>query len=144
MLSAWYLINRMSSSVLNKSSPISCLYASKIPFSVTPRVFGCTYFIQDLSPVLDKLSPRSIKFVFVGYFKTQKGYRCYNSYVKKYLGSGDVIFFESISYFSTQVPLTVSEIVTLSLSMPLPTPNSTVSLPVPPGETKDPPTSKSV
>ena len=55
VLSACYLINKMPSSVLNKRSLFSCLYANKIPFSMTPRVFGCTCFIQDLSPGLDKL-----------------------------------------------------------------------------------------
>ena len=78
VLSVCYLINRMSSSVLNKSAPFSCLYANKTPFSVTPHVIGCTCFVQDLSPGLDKLSLRSIKCVIVGYSRTQKGYRCYN------------------------------------------------------------------
>ena len=61
MLSACYLINKMPSSVLNKNSSFSYLYANKTPFSVTPRVFEGTYFAQDLSHGLDKLSPRSIK-----------------------------------------------------------------------------------
>jgi len=52
--------------------------------------------------------------------------------------------FEFVSYFSTQVPLTVSETVPHSLFVPLPTSASTVSLPVPPAETKDPPASKPV
>ena len=70
VLRACYLINRMSSSVFNKSSLFSCLYANKTPFSVTPRVFRCTCFVHDLSPALDKLSPRFIKCDFVGYYRT--------------------------------------------------------------------------
>ena len=50
----------------------------------------------------------------------------------------------SLSYFSTQIPLTVSETVPPSLSVSLPTPASTISSPVPPTETKDPPASKPV
>ena len=50
----------------------------------------------------------------------------------------------SLSYFSTQIPLTVSETVPPSLSVPLPTPASIVSSPAPPTETKDPPASKPV
>ena len=55
VLNACYLINMMHS-VLNKSSPFSCLYTNKNS-SVPPSVFRCTYFVQDLSPGLDKLSP---------------------------------------------------------------------------------------
>ena len=72
VLSACYLINRIPSSVLNKRSPFSCLYANKTPFSKTPRVFRCTYFVQNLSHGLDKLSPKSITCVFIGYCRTQK------------------------------------------------------------------------
>ena len=144
VLSACYLINRMLFSFLNKRSLFSCLYANKNPFSVTPCVFGCTCFVQDLSLGLDKLSPRSLKCVFVGYSRTQKEYKCYNSSTRKYLVSADVTFFESVLYFSTQAPLTASEIAPPSLSASLPTPAFTVSLPAPPAETIDPPASKGV
>ena len=72
-LSACHLIKRMSTSVLDKKSPFSRLFPNKISFSMTPCVFDCTCFVQDLSPGLDKSSPKSIKCVFVGYSKTQKG-----------------------------------------------------------------------
>jgi len=81
---------------------------------MTLRVFGCTYFIQDLSSGLDKLSPKSIKCVFVGYSKTQKGYLCYNPSTRKYLVSVDVMFIESVPYFSQQVLITISEIVSFT------------------------------
>jgi len=58
--------------------------------------------------------------------------------------SADVKFFESVLYFSTQVPVTISETVSLSLSISLPTSASTISSPVPPAETTDPPASKPV
>ena len=48
VLSACYLINRMLSSVLNKSSPFSYLYANETPFFATPRVFGCICFVQTM------------------------------------------------------------------------------------------------
>ena len=120
MLSACHLINRMPSSILDKKSP-SCLYPNKIPFSMTSRVFGCTCFVQDLSPGLDKLSLKFIKCVFVGYFRTQKGYRCYNPSTRKYLVSADVTFFEFNLYFSPLVPVTILR---LSLSVPFLTPAS--------------------
>jgi len=66
VLSACHLINRIPSSVLNKKSPFSCLFSNKTPFSMTFCVFGCIYFVQDLSLGLDKLSPRFIKCAFFG------------------------------------------------------------------------------
>ena len=108
------------------------------------HVFGCTCFVQDLSPRLDKLSPKSIKCVFIGYFRTRKEYRCYNPSTRKYLESTDVTFFESVPYFSPQVPITISETVPPSPTMSLPTPASTVSSPVPLVETQDPPATKPV
>jgi len=54
VLSTYHLINRMPSFVLDKISLFSCLYPSKTSFSMT-RVFGCTCFVHELSPGLDKL-----------------------------------------------------------------------------------------
>jgi len=101
VLSACHLINKMPSSVLHSKIPFSCVYPDKSIFSVSQRVFACTCFVQDLSPGLNKLSPRSIKCVFVGYSRTQKGYRCYSPSTKKYFVSVDVTFFESVCYFSS-------------------------------------------
>ncbi|MCI25124.1 hypothetical protein A2U01_0046313, partial [Trifolium medium] len=63
------------------------------------RVFGSTCFVHNLSPGLDKLSARSLKCIFLGYHRSQKGYRCYSSTLQRYLVSADVTFFESIPYF---------------------------------------------
>ena len=84
---------------------------------MTPLVFGYTCFVQDISPRLDKLSLRFIKRVFVGYFRTQKGYRCYNPSTKKYFVSADVTFFESVLYFSPPVPGTASASIPFLLSV---------------------------
>jgi len=144
VFSSCYLINRMSSSILNKSSLFSCLHANKTPFSVIPRVFGCTCFVQDLSSGLDKISPRSVKCVFIGYYRTQKRYRCYNPFTRKYLVSAYVTFFDYVIYFSTQVFLTIFETVPSSLSVSLPTPASTIVSLVPPAEITNLPASKPV
>ena len=73
VLTASYLINRMSAPLGGEVS-LRCLQSEKELFSLPPRVFECIAFVQDLSPGLDKLSPRSIKCVFVGYLRTQRGY----------------------------------------------------------------------
>jgi len=70
VLSACHLINRTPSSILDGKISFSCLYSNKNVFSMTPRVFGCTCFVQDLSPGLDQLSPKFIKCVFVWYSRT--------------------------------------------------------------------------
>jgi len=84
VLSVYHLIKRMPSFVLNSKIHFSTLYPNKSVFSMTSRVFDYTCFVQDLSPRLDKLSPRCIKYVFIGYSKTQKIYQCYNSSTRKY------------------------------------------------------------
>jgi len=50
VLSICHLINRMSSSALHVKISFFCLHSHKSAFSVT-RVFGCTCFVQDFSPV---------------------------------------------------------------------------------------------
>ena len=101
VLSAYHLINRMPSSILHGKIPFSCLYPGKSIFSVPPRVFCCTCFVQDLSPGLDKLSPRSIKW----YSRTQKGYQCYNPSIRKYFVSANVTFFNQFPTFLHKVQL---------------------------------------
>jgi len=127
----------MLASILSGKILFSCLRHHKSVFSMTPRVFSCTCFVQNLSPALDKLSLRSIKCVFVGYFRTQKGYRCYNLSTKKYFVFADVTFFKFVPYFSPLVPSTTSASVLLPLSVPLSAPASADSSPVPPGDTSE-------
>ena len=69
--------------------------------SLTSRVFGCVAFVHVLDPGRDKLSPRSRKCIFLGYFRTQKGYHCYSPESRRYFVSADVTFFESTPFFSS-------------------------------------------
>jgi len=140
VLSACHLIIKILSFVLDGKIYSFCLYPNKTFFSITPRVFGCTCFVQNLSPELDK----SIKYVFIGYSKTQKGYWCYNPSTIKYLVPVDVTFFESVLYFPQQVHVTASEIVPPSMFVSLSASTFTVSSPLPPVKTLAPPASKPV
>ena len=71
ILTATYLINHMSSRVLNFQSSLSvlqnrypyCHLVSKIPL----RVFGCSTFVHNLSPHRSKFDPKSIKCIFLEY-----------------------------------------------------------------------------
>jgi len=79
------------------------VYILTNPCSLVPRVFCCTYFVQDLHFGLDKLSPRSIKCAFVGYSWTQKGYCWFNPANRKYFTSLDVIFFKLFHSFLLEI-----------------------------------------
>jgi uncharacterized membrane protein YgcG len=102
VLTATYLLNRMPSRVLKGKSPFEILFADKSPFSVPLKVFGCVSFVHNLNPSRDKLDPRAHKCIFLGYSRTQKGYRCYNPSLQKYFVSADVTFFEDVPYYSPQ------------------------------------------
>ncbi|XP_077254152.1 uncharacterized protein LOC143893080 [Tasmannia lanceolata] len=78
VLTACYLANRLPSSVLGGTSPFSILRPTSDPFPLTPRVFGCLCFVHVLGSGLDKLDPRAEQCIFLGYSRTQKGYRCYS------------------------------------------------------------------
>ena len=56
VLSAYHLINRMTSSVLHGKIHFLCLYPDNSIFLVPPRVIDCTCFVQDLSSGLNKFS----------------------------------------------------------------------------------------
>ncbi|CAH9102720.1 unnamed protein product [Cuscuta epithymum] len=50
---------------------------------------------------VSKLDPKSIKCVFLGYSRLQKGYRCYYPSLGRYLISEDVTSFEETPFFQT-------------------------------------------
>ena len=72
--STCFLVNRMPSSSLENQIPHSIIFPHDHLFHVPSKVLGCTYFVHDLSPGLDKLSAQAIKCVFLGYSRLQKGY----------------------------------------------------------------------
>ena len=47
ILTAYYFINRLHAHVLGKKSPLKVLSTSSSLFSISRRVFGCTYFVRD-------------------------------------------------------------------------------------------------
>ena len=93
--------------------PHYLFFPQKSLFSLPPKVFGCVCFVQDTHPNLDKLFPRSIRCMFVGYSHIQKGYRCYDPVHRKYYVFADVTFFETVPFSSSMcdsslsLPLTV-------------------------------------
>jgi len=78
VLTACYLINRMSSSILNNKIPHSILFPHEPLHPLLLKVFRSTCFVHNFSLGLDKLSPRSHKCVFLGFTRSQKGYKCFS------------------------------------------------------------------
>ena len=103
VLTACYLINRMPSSTLNNQIPHSLLFPTDPLYHLPPRVFGCVCFVHDLTPGKDKLTAKSIKCIFLGYARLQKGYRCYCPATQRCFTSPDVTFFESTPFFESPV-----------------------------------------
>ena len=156
VLTATYLVNRLPSAALGGAIPLQRLTPAADLFSLPPRVFGCTAFVQDHTPGLSKLAPRAQKGVFVGYSRTQKGYRVYFPGRRQYVTSADVTFHEDVPYFtSTQsgedlsspslLPSVSGTLVTdLPPTVPIPMPAaspSPASLPSDPSSVPEPPSS---
>nr|XP_033508389.1 flocculation protein FLO11-like [Nicotiana tomentosiformis] len=90
----------MPSSVIQNQVPFSVLFPHSPLFSLPPRVFESTCFVHNLTLGKDKLAPRALKCVFLGYSKTQKGYRYYSPDLQQCLMFTNVTFFESQPYFT--------------------------------------------
>ena len=74
VMSATYLINRTPTKVLNDMSPFEVLNKTK-PSLDQLRVFGCICFVMILGELRNKLYAKSSKAMFIGYSRTQKGYK---------------------------------------------------------------------
>ena len=82
----------MSFSVLDWATSFQTLFPHKSLFPIKPRVFRCTCYVRDVRPYVSKLDPESLKCIFFGYSRVQKGYRCYYRSLRRYLVSADVTF----------------------------------------------------
>ncbi|RVW54694.1 Retrovirus-related Pol polyprotein from transposon TNT 1-94 [Vitis vinifera] len=104
ILIAAYLINRMPSRILDFQTPCQILLQSfpntRLISTIPFKVFGCSAFVHVHQQHRDKLDPRALKCIFLGYSPTQKGYKCYSLVTKQFYHSMDVTFFEQQSYFS--------------------------------------------
>nr|GEU54918.1 retrovirus-related Pol polyprotein from transposon TNT 1-94 [Tanacetum cinerariifolium] len=63
----------MPSAVLGGNYPYSVLFPTKPLFPIDPKIFSSTCFVQDTQPNITKLDPKSLKCVFLGYSRIQKG-----------------------------------------------------------------------
>ena len=97
-----YLINRVPSSTIALKTPSETLIEGVVS-SATPNlplyVFGCVAFIYLLKHQRNKLQPRALRCVFIGYVTHQKSYRCYHPPTQKIFITLDVVFHEDSMYF---------------------------------------------
>jgi hypothetical protein len=110
VLTAIYLINCTLSRVLHGMAPLQILKPDCTLFSILPRVFRCTCFVQNCSPYRTKLDNKSVKCIFLGYSAMSKAYRCYDPVSKDLYHFFDVTFFADVPFSSTHSTLQVSDL----------------------------------
>jgi hypothetical protein len=67
-------------------------------------VFGCRCFPNTTATAPNKLAPRSLPCVFLGYPDNTKGYRCYDPVTRRVLTSRHIVFDEQVFPFRQVVP----------------------------------------
>ncbi|XP_055814401.1 uncharacterized protein LOC129884050 [Solanum dulcamara] len=102
VLAAAYLINRLSSSVLEFHTLYERLYGRK-PVLSHLRTIGCLALAKNLNEH-DKLMPRSKSVVHMGYSEVHKGYILFDLNNKSFFVSRDVNFREDIFPLAQQQP----------------------------------------
>ncbi|KAM2882470.1 hypothetical protein COP2_015447 [Malus domestica] len=103
LLTAAYIINRLPTRVLNSKSHFEVMKGRTADLTHF-RIFGCTCYVHVQANHRDKLEPRAIKCVFMGYSSSQKGYKCYNPHTGKLVVSRDVRFDEHVPFFNNHSP----------------------------------------
>lgn len=70
ILTAAYLINRMTSRVLDFAICIGLLQGLVSLYFIPPKVFSCVCFVHDYRNSRGKLDPTTLRCFFIGYFAT--------------------------------------------------------------------------
>lgn len=72
---ATYLTNHLPTKALNYKTPLATLgsHVLSSSHSLPPHVFGCVLYVYLPKRTRNKLEPRAVKGVFVGYGDNQKG-----------------------------------------------------------------------
>lgn len=92
---ATYLINRMSTPMLDMFSPFERLY-NKSPDLNILRVFGCVCYPLLTPYRVDKLQLKTPRCIFMGFSIGYKGFICYNPGIKR-----DIMFHDMCSLMKT-------------------------------------------
>ncbi|KAL1204516.1 Retrovirus-related Pol polyprotein from transposon RE1 [Cardamine amara subsp. amara] len=99
VMTASHLINMLPTRNLGDRSPYEVLNKTK-PYVDHLRVFGCICYVFVPDALRNKLEPKSVKCMFIGYSSMQKGYKCYNPNTKRVHVSREVRFDEDKGYYA--------------------------------------------
>ena len=108
----------MLSFVLHDHIPHSVLLPNRPFFCLPSRVFGCVCFVHILTLGQDKLTAKATNYVFLGYFRLQRGYRYYSPDINRSFIYVDVTFFENSSFFSSTTRPPVLNVLSIPLVLP--------------------------
>lgn len=103
VLTAAFIINRLPSFVLNNRCPYELLYDKPVDYTKL-KSFGCLAFAINLVHNSDKLAPRGVPCVFIGYPPTQNGFRLLDLKTMKLFVSRDVSFNDSVFPLNSTQP----------------------------------------
>ncbi|PKU68057.1 Retrovirus-related Pol polyprotein from transposon TNT 1-94 [Dendrobium catenatum] len=93
LLTAAHLINRMPTPNLQNKSPFQCLH-NRLPSYAYLKVFGCACYPWLPPSSRNKLQPRALPCIFLGYYDSYKGYKCLHLPSNKIFISRHVVFDE--------------------------------------------------
>ena len=108
LTSAAYLINQVPSTTIDFWTPSQALIEAIVALvdpNLPLHVFDCVSFVHLHKRQRNKLTPRALRCVFLGYAAYQKGYRCYHPLRKRMFVTMDVVFHEDSMYFSFEPEL---------------------------------------
>lgn len=95
IMTATFLTNRLPSAVLGHQTPFEVLHSYK-PDYTRLKSFGCLVIAVNPDRTSDKFKPKGVPCVFIGYPKSQKGYKLLNLVTNMTFVSRDVKFYEQI------------------------------------------------
>ena len=103
ILTVTYLINKLPFTTLQLKISMKVLRSFypyiKHSLNLPPRIFGCVSFVHIHKQQREKLDPMALKCIFLWYFVTQKGYKCFHPPSSKIFVSRDFTLNEQVSYF---------------------------------------------
>ncbi|KAI5408632.1 hypothetical protein KIW84_054465 [Lathyrus oleraceus] len=89
---------------LGNKSPVQFMLSRfpSVPIlhTLESRIFGCVAFVHVHKQYRNKLDPRAVRCIFLGYASNKRGYKCYHPPSRKFFVSKDVTFHENVSYFT--------------------------------------------